>query len=62
MEDGLVSAEELEKLVRKLFESEVGREVRERVLGFRDEAMVAQKEAGSSHVALAKLAQLWKQT
>ena len=57
-----MSAEELEKLVRKLFESEVGREVRERVLGFRDEAMVAQKDGGSSHVALAKLAQLWKQT
>ncbi|KAK9994613.1 hypothetical protein SO802_024316 [Lithocarpus litseifolius] len=62
MEDGLVSAEELEKRVRELFESEVGREVRESVLGFRDEAMVAQKEGGSSHVALAKLAQLWKQT
>ncbi|XP_030933133.1 anthocyanidin 5,3-O-glucosyltransferase-like [Quercus lobata] len=62
MEDGLVSAEELEKRVRELFESEVGKEVRERVLGFRDEAMVAQKEGGSSHVALAKLAQLWKQT
>ncbi|KAL4595004.1 hypothetical protein ACB092_12G060000, partial [Castanea dentata] len=29
MEDGLVSAEELEKRVRELFESEVGREVRE---------------------------------
>ena len=65
MEDGLVRAEELEKRVRELFESEVGREVREvreRVLGFRDEAMVAQKDGGSSHVALAKLAQLWKQT
>ncbi|KAF3951376.1 hypothetical protein ACB098_12G049300 [Castanea mollissima] len=62
MEDGLVSAEELEKRVRELFESEVGREVRERVLGFREEAMVAQKEGGSSHVALTKLAQLWKQT
>ncbi|KAL4595002.1 hypothetical protein ACB092_12G059800, partial [Castanea dentata] len=62
MEDGLVSAEELEKRVRELFESEVGREVRERVLGFRDEAMLAQNEGGSSHVALAKLAQLWKQT
>ncbi|KAM4076260.1 hypothetical protein ACJW30_12G049300 [Castanea mollissima] len=62
MEDGLVSAEELEKRVRELFESEVGREVRERVLGFREEAMVAQKEGGSSHIALTKLAQLWKQT
>ncbi|KAK7847286.1 anthocyanidin 5 [Quercus suber] len=37
-------------------------EVRERVLGFSDEAMVVQKEGGSSYVALAKLAQLWKQT
>ena len=51
-----MSAEELEKQVRELFELEVGREVRERVLGFKDEAMVIQKEGGSSHVALAKLA------
>ncbi|KAK7847284.1 udp-glycosyltransferase 88b1 [Quercus suber] len=62
MEDGFVNAEELEKRVRELFESKAGREVRESVLGFRDEAMIAQKEGGSSHVAFAKLARLLEQT
>ncbi|KAF3949185.1 hypothetical protein CMV_024912 [Castanea mollissima] len=62
MEDGFVSAEELEKRLRELFESKAGRDVRESVLGFRDEATIAQKEGGSSHVALAKLAQLLEQT
>uniref|UniRef100_A0A2N9ECZ2 Glycosyltransferase n=1 Tax=Fagus sylvatica TaxID=28930 RepID=A0A2N9ECZ2_FAGSY len=62
LEDGFVSAEELEKRVRELIDSQVGREVRERVSAFRDNAEVALKQGGSSHVALAKLAELWKQT
>ena len=60
-EDGFVSATELEKRVRELMDSEVGTEVRERVSSLRDEAVAAVKEGGSSHVALAKLAELWKQ-
>nr|XP_023890913.1 anthocyanidin 5,3-O-glucosyltransferase-like [Quercus suber]POE62570.1 anthocyanidin 5,3-o-glucosyltransferase [Quercus suber] len=60
-EDGLVSAAELEKRVKELMDSEVGTEVRERVSGLRDEAVTAVKEGGSSHVALAKLAELWRQ-
>ncbi|XP_050251864.1 anthocyanidin 5,3-O-glucosyltransferase-like isoform X3 [Quercus robur] len=60
-EDGLVSAAELEKRVKELMDSEVGTEVRERVSGLRDEAVTAVKEGGSSHVALAKLDELWRQ-
>ena len=60
-EDGLVSAAELEKRMKELMDSEVGTEVRERVSGLRDEAVTAVKEGGSSHVALAKLAELWRQ-
>ncbi|KAL4594997.1 hypothetical protein ACB092_12G059300 [Castanea dentata] len=60
-EDGFVSATELEKRVRELMDSEVGTEVRERVSSLRDEAVAAVKEGGSSHVALAKLAELWRQ-
>ena len=57
-----MSAEELEKRVRELIDSQVGREVRDRVSAIRDNAEVALKQGGSSHVALAKLAELWKQT
>ncbi|XP_059443673.1 anthocyanidin 5,3-O-glucosyltransferase-like [Corylus avellana] len=61
-EDGFVSAGELEKRVRELMESDRGKEVRERVLGIRNGAVATMKEGGSSLVALAKLAHLWKQT
>ena len=57
-EDGFVSATELEKQVKELMDSEVGREVRERVLGLRDEAVATVKESGSFHVALTMFAQL----
>ncbi|KAM4068905.1 hypothetical protein ACB094_12G047600 [Castanea mollissima] len=56
-EDGFVSATELEKRVKELMASEVGREVRERISILRDEAVAAMKEGGSSHVALTKFAQ-----
>ncbi|XP_050268664.1 anthocyanidin 5,3-O-glucosyltransferase-like [Quercus robur] len=60
-EDGFVSATELEKRVKELMDSEVGTKLRERVSGLRDEAVSAVKEGGSSHVALAKLAEVWRQ-
>ncbi|XP_075648891.1 anthocyanidin 5,3-O-glucosyltransferase-like [Castanea sativa] len=56
-EDGFVSATELEKRVKELMASEVGREVRERISILRDESVAAMKEGGSSHVALTKFAQ-----
>ena len=63
LEDGLVSGEELEKRVRELMESEseVRRAVRERASDFRDGVVAAVKEGGSSHVALAKLIESWRQ-
>ena len=63
LEDGLVSGEELEKRVRELMESEseVRRAVRERASVFRDGVVAAVKEGGSSHVALAKLIESWRQ-
>ncbi|KAM7266793.1 hypothetical protein ACFE04_008959 [Oxalis oulophora] len=54
-EDGLVSASELEQRVAELFQSEKGKEVRERVMVMRDEAAVAIKDGGSSDIALKKL-------
>ena len=53
-----MSATELEKQVKELMDSEVGREVRERVSGLRDEAVATVKESGSFHVALTMFAQL----
>ena len=61
LENRFVSASELEKRVRELMDSEVGKELRERVMVLRDEAVAAVKEGGSSHVALTKLAELWRQ-
>ncbi|KAM3682130.1 hypothetical protein ACJW31_12G049000 [Castanea mollissima] len=61
-EDGFVSATELEKRVKELMDSEVGTELRERISGLRVEAVAAVKEGGSSHVALAKLAEVWRQS
>ena len=62
--DGLVSGAELEERVRELMdsESERGREVRERVLMMRDAAVNAMRSGGSSHLALTKLTQRWKQS
>jgi hypothetical protein len=63
LEDGLVSGEEFEERVRELMdsESEVRRAVRERASVLRDGVVAAVKEGGSSHVALAKLIELWRQ-
>ncbi|KAI3419581.1 Glycosyltransferase [Psidium guajava] len=54
-EDGLVSADELEKQVDELMRSEKGRAVRDRVLAMRDAAAVALSKGGSSRSALAEL-------
>nr|BAE72451.1 UDP-glucose: anthocyanidin 5,3-O-glucosyltransferase [Rosa hybrid cultivar] len=60
-ETGFVSADELEKRVRELMDSESGDEIRGRVLEFRNGGVKAKEEGGSSVASLAKLAQLWKQ-
>ncbi|GLT31245.1 hypothetical protein SLA2020_059940 [Shorea laevis] len=54
LEDGLVSAEELEKRVRELMESDSGKQVRERILVFRNEVDPSMERDGSSVSALAK--------
>ncbi len=58
-----MSGEEFEERVRELMdsESEVRRAVRERASVLRDGVVAAVKEGGSSHVALAKLIELWRQ-
>ncbi|GMN26189.1 hypothetical protein TIFTF001_051499 [Ficus carica] len=42
-------------------ESERGRQVREKVLMMRDAAVNAMRSGGSSHLALTKLTEQWKQ-
>ena len=59
--DGFVSGDELEKKLKKLMDSEEGREVRERSMKIREMAVEAWKEEGSSATALASLADIWKQ-
>ncbi|GKU89228.1 hypothetical protein SLEP1_g3394 [Rubroshorea leprosula] len=54
LEDGLVSAGELEKRVRELMESDTGKQVRERILTFRNEVGPSMEKDGSSVTALAK--------
>ncbi|KAJ8637200.1 hypothetical protein MRB53_011467 [Persea americana] len=58
-QDGWVTAEEVERRVRELTESEEGKGLRERTVEMKEEAMAAMTESGSSRVALAELAQLW---
>lgn len=60
-ETGFVSAEELEKKVKELMDSERGEEIRGRVLEFRNGGVKAKEEGGSSIASLAELAQLWKE-
>ncbi|XP_027358968.1 UDP-glycosyltransferase 13-like [Abrus precatorius] len=62
-EDGFVRAAELEGRVRELMDSEKGRgkEIRERVLGARNDAVAALGHSGSSRVALDELVELWTQ-
>ncbi|CAL5323244.1 unnamed protein product [Camellia sinensis] len=64
-EDGFVSADEVEKRVRELMESESesesedGRLVRMQVLRMKAAAKEAMSEGGSSRLALTKLVELW---
>ncbi|KAJ0052257.1 hypothetical protein Pint_01171 [Pistacia integerrima] len=54
-DDGLVSAEEFEKLVTKLIDSNDGKLIKERVMALKEKVSVALKEGGPSLVALANL-------
>ncbi|XWS23403.1 hypothetical protein CRYUN_Cryun28dG0011200 [Craigia yunnanensis] len=60
-EDGFVSAIELEKRVRELKESDIGKELRERSWKMREKALAAWGPSGSSIKSLTKLIELWKQ-
>ncbi|GJR49604.1 UDP-glycosyltransferase 88B1-like protein [Tanacetum coccineum] len=60
--DGKVAAEEVEKRVRQLMESKVGKIVKEVVKARKEDAARAMSEGGSSRVALAKLVESWKTT
>ncbi|KAL0400675.1 UNVERIFIED_CONTAM: UDP-glycosyltransferase 88B1 [Sesamum latifolium] len=59
-EDDFVAAEEVERRVRELMESEKGREIRNVVEEMSVEAKGAMREGGSSIAALAKLLDSWK--
>jgi len=59
--DGFVSAEEVEKRVRELMNSEEGNSVRMQVLKMKAAAEAAMSEGGSSRVALSKLVESWTQ-
>ncbi|KAJ9675967.1 hypothetical protein PVL29_024777 [Vitis rotundifolia] len=58
-EDRLVTGEEVERSVRELMDTEVGRELRERSRKLREMAEEALGPRGTSAAALAKLAKLW---
>ena len=58
-EDRFVSGEEVERIVRELMDSEVGKELRERSRKLREAAEEALTARGSSTAALAKLVKLW---
>ena len=60
-EDGFVSAIELEKRMRELMESDIGKELRKRSWKMRENALAAWGPSGSSIKALTKLIELWKQ-
>ncbi|XXG82138.1 hypothetical protein AAC387_Pa10g0148 [Persea americana] len=60
VEKGWVVAEEVEKRMRGLMESEEGKALRERTAEIRDKAMAALGEGGSSRTSLAALTRLWK--
>ncbi|XP_044505164.1 UDP-glycosyltransferase 88B1-like [Mangifera indica] len=60
-EEGLVSAAELEKRITELMEWEKGKAVREQVKVMKEGAAAATSDGGSSRVALAKLAESFKQ-
>ncbi|KAE9464821.1 hypothetical protein C3L33_03276, partial [Rhododendron williamsianum] len=60
-EDGFVRAEEVEKRVCDLMDSEEGNSVRMQVLKMKAAAEAAMSEGGSSRVALSKLVESWTQ-
>ncbi|KAJ7949675.1 Glycosyltransferase [Quillaja saponaria] len=59
-EDGFVSGDEVERVVRELMESENGREMRERSWSMREMALDARGEFGSATKSLANLVKTWK--
>jgi hypothetical protein len=58
-EDGFVSADEVEKNLRGLMESDEGKLIRERAIAMKNAAKAAMIEGGSSQVALSKLVESW---
>ncbi|PON96955.1 UDP-glucuronosyl/UDP-glucosyltransferase [Trema orientale] len=58
-ENGFVSANEVEKRVSELMDSESGDSLRRRALAMKNEAEAALKDGGSSRVALTKLTESW---
>lgn len=60
-ENGLVSAEEVEKRVRELMETEQGNSVRDHAMATRNEAAAALSQDGTSRAALAQLVKCWAQ-
>ena len=58
--DGFVSGIELGERVKELMDSDRGKEIRQRIFKMKISAKEAKVEGGSSHVALNRLAQLWK--
>ncbi|XP_042490158.1 UDP-glycosyltransferase 88F3-like [Macadamia integrifolia] len=58
-EDGFVSADEVEKRVRALMDSEKGREIREQIGKMRKEAAAAWEVGGTSRVGFTKLTESW---
>ncbi|GAV76325.1 UDPGT domain-containing protein [Cephalotus follicularis] len=60
LENGFVSAAEVEKRVRELMDSVEGNLVRERTMAMKNAAMYALSEGGSSRIALAKFVESWK--
>ncbi|KAJ6960841.1 UDP-glycosyltransferase 88A1 [Populus alba] len=59
-EDGFVRADEVEKKVRGLMESEEGELIRERAIAMKNAAKAAMDEGGSSYTAFSKLIESWK--
>ncbi|GLT31244.1 hypothetical protein SLA2020_059930 [Shorea laevis] len=60
-ENGFVNSGEVERRVRDLMESEEGESIRERSIAMKHAAKPALSEGGSSHAALDKLIESWKQ-
>ncbi|XVF50903.1 hypothetical protein PTKIN_Ptkin04bG0140900 [Pterospermum kingtungense] len=58
-ENGLVSAEEVERRVRELMVTEEGKAMRDRAMAKKNEAAAVLSEGGSSLAALARLVKCW---